>query len=208
MMLTEQTGVPAEALPLAEVRDHLRLGTGFADDAAQDAILESHLRAALAAIEGRTAKMLLARDFLWQIEAWRDVDEQALPVAPVAAVASVTLRDRDGVAMPVDPARWRLVKDTHRPRIVATGAMLACIPPGGVAEVVFTAGFGAAWSELPVDLRQAVLLLAAQYHERRHEPPGSAGAMPFGVMALIERWRTVRVLGGRSSGARSSGGRA
>lgn len=202
MMLTEQTGVPVEALPLAEFREHLRLGTGFADDAAQDAILESHLRAALAAIEGRTAKVLLAREFLWQIDAWRDVDEQALPVAPVVAVASVTMRDRDGVETVIDPARWRLVKDAHRPRIVATGAMLAGIPPGGVAQVAFTAGFGPSWAEVPVDLRQAVLLLAAQYHERRHEPVGAAGAMPFGVMALIERWRTVRVLGGRPSGVR------
>ena len=25
------------------------------------------------------------------------------------------------------------------------------------------------------------------------------GAMPFGVMALIERWRAVRVLGGRGN---------
>lgn len=202
MMLTEQTGVPVEALPLAEFREHLRLGTGFADDAAQDAILESHLRAALAAIEGRTAKVLLARNFLWQLDAWRELDEQALPVAPVSVVASVTMRDRDGVETVIDPARWRLVRDAHRPRIVATGAMLAGIPPGGVAEVAFTAGFGAGWAEVPVDLRQAVLLLAAQYHERRHEPVGTAGTMPFGVMALIERWRTVRVLGGRASGAR------
>jgi len=208
MMLTEQTVVPEEALPLAEMRAHLRLGTGFADDAAQDAILESHLRAALAAIEGRTAKILLAREFLWQLEAWRELDEQALPVAPVIAVASVTMRDRDGVASVIDPGRWRLVKDAHRPRIVATGAMLAGIPPGGVAEIAFTAGFGAAWAEVPVDLRQAVLLLAAQYHERRHEAgagAGASGAMPFGVMALIERWRTVRVLGGRSSGGRPFG---
>jgi len=202
MMLTEQTVVPVGALPLAEMREHLRLGTGFADDAAQDAILESHLRAALAAIEGRTAKILLAREFLWQLEAWRDLDEQALPVAPVVAVASITMRGRDGATTLVEPGRWRLVKDAHRPRIVATGAMLAGIPLGGSAEIAFTAGFGPAWADVPVDLRQAVLLLAAQYHAQRHEA-GLASAMPFGVMALIERWRTVRVLGGRPSGGRT-----
>jgi hypothetical protein len=37
--------------------------------------------------------------------------------------------------------------------------------------------------------------LAAGYHENRHERSGATG-MPFGVTALIERWRTVRVLGG------------
>ena len=30
MMLTEETAVPAAALPIPELRDHLRLGTGFA----------------------------------------------------------------------------------------------------------------------------------------------------------------------------------
>jgi hypothetical protein len=32
------------------------------------------------------------------------------------------------------------------------------------------------------------------YHEHRVE--AEAGTLPFGVMALIERWRNVRILGG------------
>ena len=31
MMLIEQTSVPLSALPVAEFKDHLRLGTGFSD---------------------------------------------------------------------------------------------------------------------------------------------------------------------------------
>ncbi|NHX27193.1 hypothetical protein HA397_24790, partial [Escherichia coli] len=46
MMLIEQTTVPANALPVAQLRDHLRLGTGFADDGAENALLEALLRAA------------------------------------------------------------------------------------------------------------------------------------------------------------------
>ena len=41
-----------------------------------------------------------------------------------------------------------------------------------------------------------VLLLAAEYHENRHDPGAGQGGWPAGVLALIERWRTVRVLGG------------
>lgn len=204
-VLSEATGLAEAALPLEEFRAHLRLGTGFADDAAQDAVLAAHLRAALAAIEARTAKVLIARDFLWRIVAWRWVDEQALPVAPVTALGEVAVEDRDGARSTVDPARLRLVQDMHRPRVVATGAMMPGIPSGGAVEIAFTAGFGS-WDEVPADLRQAVLLLAAQYHELRHEASAEAGAMPFGVAALIERWRTVRLLGG---GARAGtpGGR-
>ena len=196
MILTEQTTVPTLALPIAAFKTHLRLGTGFADDTLQDGLLESTLRAAIAAIEGRIGKALIARRFRWTLQDWRSGSEQALPVAPVTAVLSVTLIDAGGVAVVVDPARYKLVQDTHRPKLVAAGSALPLVPMAGRAEVVFDAGFGAAWAAVPADLAQAVLLLAAEYYEHRSETGVRDGGLPFGVVTLIERWRTVRVLGG------------
>lgn len=196
MMLSEQTAVPAAVLPIQEFKDHLRLGTGFADDGVQDALAEGYLRAAMAAVEGRIGKALLSRDFLWVVDGWRDGVAQALPVAPVTAIASVTVRDAVGAATAIGAAAWRLAKDMHRPKIAGAGGSLPPIPTGGTVEILFTAGFGPAWANVPVDLTQAVFLLAAQFHENRHEAGGRAVGLPFGVMALIERWRTVRVLGG------------
>jgi uncharacterized phiE125 gp8 family phage protein len=107
------------------------------------------------------------------------------------------MRDREGNATVIDPARYRLVRDMSRPRLEAVAGLLPGIPVGGVAEIAFTAGFGPGWADLPVDLAQAVFLLAAQYYETRHEGAAQGGAaMPFGVMALIARWRTVRSIGG------------
>ncbi len=196
-MLIETSGVPEAALPVEAFRAHLRLGTGFGDEAVQDALLGGFLRAAMAAIEGRTGKVLIARGFALVLPDWRGADEQPLPVAPVLAVASVTLADRAGNETPVPPARWRLVRDTHRPRIVGAGGwLLPGVPVGGQVTVAFTAGFGPAWEDVPADLRHAVLLLAAHYHEQRHQLEQGESAMPFGVMALVERWRTLRLLGG------------
>ncbi|MDP3861851.1 MAG: hypothetical protein Q8Q63_09755 [Phaeovulum sp.] len=198
MTLIEQAAVPAEALPVAEFRDHLRLGTGFADLGAGDTALVAYLRAAIAAIETRTAKALLARDFLLTIEDWRSTQGQPLPIAPVSAIAAVLLRDAAGNALVVDPARYRLVRDMSRPRVQAVGGSLPLVPMEGAVEISFTAGFGPGWDSLPVDLAQAVFLLAAQYYELRHEGIAEVQAIPFGVMALIEPWRTVRVLGARA----------
>lgn len=195
-MLIELTGVPGTALPVQAMRDHLRLGTGFADDSLQDGLIESYLRAAIAAIEGRIGKMLIQRTFGWTVTEWRDGDGQALPVAPVQMVLSLTLLDRNGTATVVDPARYRLQRDMHRPRLVPAGATLPAIPSGGTAEIAFEAGFGTAWAAVPGDLAQAVMLLAAHYYEHRDEATATRAAMPFGVTALIERWRTVRILGG------------
>jgi uncharacterized phiE125 gp8 family phage protein len=65
-----------------------------------------------------------------------------------------------------------------------------------MVKVVLDAGFGPGWTDLPVDLRQAVLLLASEYYEHRHDDGAQAAGLPFGVVTLIERWRTVRILGG------------
>jgi len=198
MTLTEQNAVAQTALPILGLRDHLRMGSGFADDAAADPLLAELLRAAIAAIEARTGKVLLARDFLWTLTSWRGTDRQALPVAPVRAITSVTILDRAGAATVIDPAGYRLERDTHRPHLLAAGAALPAIALGGRAEIAFEAGFGPAWSDVPADLAQAVLLLAGHWFEHRAEAAFGEGAMPFGVRALIERWRTVRLLGGAS----------
>ena len=195
-MLIEETAVPLAALPLAEFKAHLRLGTGFADDDIQDPVLESFLRASLAAIEGRTGKILLEREFSWALHQWRDVTGQALPVAPVRALLSLGLRNRADEVEVIDPAHYRLEQDVHRPVLRPVGTFLPVIVRGGVAEVRFRAGFGVGWGDLPADLAQAVLMLAAHYYEYRHDLSLSSGCMPFGVASLIERYRTVRLLGG------------
>jgi len=196
MMLIEQTTVPGAALPVQALKDHLRLGTGFADDGMQDGLVESYLRAAMAAIEGRIGKVLISRRYLLTLEDWRQGDAQALPVAPVSAVVSLTLVDVAGTAVVVAPSAYRLVQDMHRPRLASVSLGLPAVPSGGRAEVVFDAGFGANWAAVPADLAQAVMLLAAEYYEHRHDAGVRSGGLPFDVVTLIERWRTVRVLGG------------
>lgn len=197
MMLTELTTVPGAALPVQGLKDHLRLGTGFTEDGMQDGLIEAYLRAAMAAVEGRIGKVLIARRFRLVLEDWRNQGEQSLPVAPVSGIVSVTVVDATEGATVVTADRYRLVPDLHRPKLSAVGVLLPVVPMDGRAEVVFDAGFGATWAEVPVDLAQAVLLLAAEYYEVRQVGETGQAGLPFAVQALIERWRTVRILGGK-----------
>lgn len=196
MMLIEETTVPIGALPVAVFKDHLRLGSGFSDDGLQDGLLEGFLRSAMAAIEARTGKILIEREFSWSLTRWRDGARQALPVAPVSAVVELALVDRAGTETLVDAARWYLEPDMQRPMLSAVAGVLPSVPRAGSVRVRLLAGFGPEWSDLPADLAQAVLLLAAHYYEYRHEVQYDGGCMPFGVSALIERYRTIRLLGG------------
>lgn len=194
MHLSEQTPIPAAALPLAEFRAHLRLSSGFADDTTEDGLLESYLRAAIATVEGRVARALFARAFTLRLGRWRDGYAERLPLAPVTSIDAVTLIAADGTETTVAPTRYRLDADGMRPRIEAAGSALPMIPTGGAVLIAFTAGFGAAWDEIPADLRQAVLLLAAQFYENRES--GSSADLDFGLRALLERWRDIRIGGG------------
>ncbi len=196
MILTEVSAPALEAVPVRAFAEHLRLGSGFADDGSLDAVLELYLRSAMAAIEARIGRALLARPFAWTLTRWREDASQGLPIGPVRSVEGVTLVDADGAAVEVDPEAWSVLRDSQRPRLVGRfGRSLPRIPRAGHVEIRFTAGFGESWDAVPADLRQAVFLLAAHYYERRSET-AAPGTMPFGVLVLIEAYRATRIGGG------------
>lgn len=198
MILVELTSTPTQDLPLDPFKAHLRLGTGFSETSLQDEVLESYLRAAVAAVEARIGKMLYARRASWTVTRWTDIDSQPLPVAPISAIEAVVLTDRSGTETSVADTGFALMKDTHRPVLAATGASLPNIPQGGSATITFDAGFGLDWLDIPPDLREAVLLLAGHYYEHRRDTSGAGGLMPFGVMALLDPHRNIRILGARA----------
>ncbi|WP_417721211.1 head-tail connector protein [Salipiger sp.] len=193
MMLIEETVVPSGALPMATMKRHLRMGSGFDEDDVQDEMLQSFLRAAMAAIEARTGKALLSRNFVWTVHDWRDPEGVALPIAPVESLTQLSVVDRFGAAETVEPNRYRLEADPHAPRLRPQGASLPTIPTGGAAELRFVAGYSGSFDGLPADLAQAVLLLAAHYYEYRHETALGQGCMPFGVTSLVARYRPMRL---------------
>jgi len=193
MYLIEESQIDDVALPVARLRDHLRLGSGFVEDGLQDGLLGGFLRAAMAAVEARTGKALLVRDFLLSLHRWRDVTGQVLPIAPVRLVTQFTLVDAFGAGSVVDAARYALVADGDAPKLVPMGDCLPSIPEHGSVEVRFRAGMAEAFGDLPADLAQAVMLLAAHYYEYRDETALGQGCMPFGVTSLIARYRPVRL---------------
>ena len=195
MFLVEQSTVPVGVLPIAELRNHLLLGSGYADDGAQDAVLEQYLRSAISALEARTGKVLLEKQYSWSLTAWHDQVRQVLPVAPVSSVDALVITDRAGIATTVPSTEYGLQPDEHRPALTSGATILRSIPIGGQAEVTFTAGYGPNWSDVPPGLQQAVLILAAHYYDDR----SGAHEFPFGINALIARFRNLRLFGGRRS---------
>lgn len=196
MILIELTQVPDADLPVAAFRDHLQLGSGFADDGFQDAVLLPQLRAALSAVEARIGKALLEREFKLVVTAWRDLGRQVLPVAPVSSVDALTIVDLNETTETIPPAAFRLIPDAHTPALEATALSLPIIPIGGTAEIEFTAGYGD-WATVPGDLKQAVLLMATHFYENRSASSTRHYPLPMAVASLCRPHTPMRLVGVR-----------
>lgn len=196
-MLSEQTPVPETALPLEPFKAHLRLGTGFGEDNLQDEVLVSFLRAAIAAIEARTGKVLISRQFDLNLHQWSDPSAQALPLVPVTTISAVVRVDAEGGEETLETSLYHLIQDSQHPQLCSTGSLLPAVASGGALRITLTAGMAADWGGLPADLGQAVLMLASHYYQYRDDTGLSGGCMPFGVTSLIERYRVVRLSLGR-----------
>jgi uncharacterized phiE125 gp8 family phage protein len=114
----------------------------------------------------------------------------------VTVIADVQLIMRSGIETTVHPSVYWLERDAQTPQLRATAACLPGPERGGELRVRFLAGYGPEWEDVPADMQQAVLMLAAHYYEYRHDTALGTGCMPFGVTALIERFRVMRT--GRS----------
>jgi uncharacterized phiE125 gp8 family phage protein len=94
----------------------------------------------------------------------------------------------------VTAGAWSLEIATSRQRLTGSGGGgLPAIPDGHLAELIFDAGFGASWNDVPGDLRQAVMLLAAHYFENRYGDAEPGQGIPVAVQALLETRQPVRL---------------
>ncbi len=193
MLLKEAAPGAPTPMPLTEFAAHLRLGFGFSDDGAEDALLELYLRHAATVVEARTGQALIARPYLLQVAGWNPRGHLVLPVGPVTAIDSIRFV-RAGATIELAPEEWALEPGRARQRVTGPGGgALRQVPHGALAEVAFDAGHGSDWSGVPGDLHQAVLLLAANYYENRHGELGQEATLPAAVGAILAPHHLVRM---------------
>jgi len=196
MNLTETTPLTSADFPIAELKDYLRLGSGFADDNVQDVLLETCLRAAMGAIEARTAKVLIERSFDYSFYSYREENGGMLmPVSPLVYLNQFLIYDKAGGSTSYSKNDFQLLTDSQRPRLIAKNGNLPEIPELGWCLLRFLAGYGP-WASVPVNLQQAMLMLAASYYENRDVMVNGRAQMPLTVAALLEPFQRIRLRSG------------
>lgn len=119
------------------------------------------------------------------------------PRPPLQSVTSVTFTDVDGNETVVDDGDYLVDTDSWPGRLVlkADKAWPSVILPaiGGVV-IRFVAGYGDAPADVPMPIRQALLLLTGDFYENRENSQAMPGLvdvvqMPFAVRTLLASYR-------------------
>lgn len=191
-MLTDLAPPLAAVAQVEGVAAQLGLPTGYADEPAGRARLASLIDAAVCHVEQRVARALICRNFRFTLTAWPDDRFVPLPMAPLRQLVSFEVVDAVGTrtVVPLELIRLDMYGDVPGLR-AAPNTGLPPIPTGARVEIVFEAGYGPDWADVPADLRLAVTLLAAALHDGGAE--AGQPVMPFGVVALTEPYRQVRL---------------
>ena len=175
-----ETIEPPEAAPvaIAELRAFLRI-----EETDGDAELAAQLRVATEACErfiGAPLLMRMLRETIAARSGW-----QALSVAPVRAVTSVTALLPDGSPAALAAESYGIDIDG-----AGRGWVRCAAAPGQRVAVVYAAGRAADWNAVPEPVRHGILRLAA------HLRMDGDGAPPAAVTALWRPWRTMRLSAG------------
>lgn len=195
MQLTEVTPPALEPITLTEAKAHARI-----DSTAEDTLITSQIIAAR-----RLCEQYCDRAFINQT--WRvtyDIDEEPtaksfinLPYGKVQSITSIKSYDSENVATTLDTDYYRLsgnrivLNDNYDwPTLDRTYDAF---------EITYVVGFGALASDIPQDIKQAILMTVSHFFENREAfiDPMGAGTqqvmLPFGVNALLQPYKNYSI---------------
>jgi uncharacterized phiE125 gp8 family phage protein len=186
---TRVTAPTVEPVDLLFARAHSRI-----TDDAEDAQTDLHVSAAREWLERYTGRAFLQQTWDWTISDG-DITHAGpilLPIVPVMSVTSVTSYNAAGSGTVMSNTLYFLDTASAPARLLLNeGASW----PSGLRQhnsivVRYVAGYGATPDLVPLPIRQAILVLAAEWHEAREASVDSERyEVPFGVKALVDPYR-------------------
>lgn len=186
MTLSITTPPAVEPVTLDEAKAQLRVTYDQ-----EDALIAGLITAARQRIEAELGVALIATAFRETHDAWPLEVTTAVPVtdplaalfsgpvrllrSPLISVQAVAVADGSGSFQTVNPASYA-AEVASRPGRIAPYDVAWPVPgvPTGGVRIDYTAGYGAAESDVPAPLRQAILQLVADGFEHRSDAPLSS----------------------------------
>jgi len=171
-----------EPLSLPEVKAHLKVDTILDDDLLTRLILTARQQ-----VESLIDKVLISQSWKIYLDNWPADGEIKLPVCPVMQVDDLRTYSADDIAAVVDPSHYYVDLAATPQRLVLRGSRTWLKPGRSVngIEIEVTAGYGSDGDSVPAPLREAMLLLIAQWYENRQPDCESHPSTP--VPAILQQ---------------------
>ena len=190
MALKLITAPAAEPVSTSEAKSHLRV-----DTTADDTYIGTLITVARQNVESHLRRALISQTWEVVLDAF-PAGVIRLPKPPLASVTSIKYTDDEGVEATYSSANYVVDTDTEPGRVVLksgqTWPAVTLAAANGV-RVRYVAGYGAAGSNVPQAIRQAILLVIGSLYENREDvlvaQGVSIGVLPFGVVALLAPYR-------------------
>ena len=177
-----------EPVSLAEAKAHLRVT--HADD---DTYISTLINSARSTVEQFCGLALIQQSWSVFCDEWPERGIFNLPLAPIISITDLLIYGEDDVAATLDPAHYFLDAASKPCRLVLRNGRSAPTPgrrANGI-EIKLVAGFGAAATAVPNQIKQALLIIIADWYASRGDV--DAGALPLSARSLLSPYRNVRL---------------
>lgn len=209
LAIAQTTAPQVPILTTAEAKLFLRVGNAVEND-----LIDSLVLGALDAVQGFTGRQLVNAVYTWNVDRWprtsrpfgggpwdssrpRSRSEFVVPFSPLASVASVKYYDVAGDQQTLSSSVYVVVTDEQPGKIrlgldqtwIETDGRLAAI------EIIFTAGYGTAASDVPAAALSAVRLILGDLYWHRSATAEKALHENPAVMALLNAVGRLEIAG-------------
>lgn len=177
-----------EPVSLADLKAHVRV-TGTDEDIGLVALTV----AARATVERLAHRYLITQSWRAHFDAIPPDGRLELPMFPVQSVIAVRTFSASGVATVVPASAFQVDATSEPARLQFADPVPQPGRPMAGVEVDAVVGYGLTEDTVPPPLRQAVLLLAARWYDRRGDDSGTPD-LPDEVARLTEAFRPRRLV--------------
>ena len=191
MPLQLRAGPAQEPVSLLEAKNFMRL------DSSQDDVLVSTLiTAARIHIETTIGKVLVTESWSYFLDKWPKSKVIYFPLDPIQTIEEIRFHTTDDTFIVLSSDEYSTDFVSNHPRLLFNGTK-----PAGSSqklnqlEIRFLAGYGDTPEDVPADLKQALLMLAAHWFEQRDPIAfgGSFAEVPRTIQALLNNYKKYKV---------------
>jgi len=200
--LTISSAASTDILTTAEAKTHLRV-----THSAEDTYIGTLIKVATTFAEKYCASAFVDTTYKMTMENWQDVfvsnstpvggfyspytglSQILLPKSPISSVSSITYYDTDNAQQTWASSNYNVLNPENQKGFieVADGSEYPSIySRGNAITITFISGYGAAASDVPDTIKQAVLLIIGNLYEKRED---MVHRMPTSAEYLLEPFR-------------------